>query len=270
MPIHTGPCTPWEFTPDCCSVPDGTPQATIDKWRRVATSILWAMSGRIYGPACPVTVRPCKKSCMDGYFGRLNFAYPGSGGLYPYMLDGQWYNASPCGCSTDCSCGELCEIVLDGPVFDIVSVQDGETLLPPSAYRVDNGSRLVRTDGNCWDTCQDLSAAPGQPGTLTVTYRTGLPLDAAGLTAFDALVCHLIRGCSSGCGCDASTRSNLTRVQRQGVTMEMADPNVLFEQGRTGIREVDLWLSMANPYRLTSKSRVMSPDYKPQRVTTWP
>lgn len=269
MPIHTEPCEPWAFTQNCCNVPEGTTQETIDKWRRVATSILWAMSGRQYGPACPVTVRPCRRSCLDSYPLAVNWVY-GSPWI-PYLgTDGLWRNASVCGCRTDCGCTELQEVRLDGPVHDIVSVQIGTETLPAAAYRVDNGSRLVRVDGGEWPDCQTLDAACGEEGAFCVTYRTGLPLDAAGLAAFDALVCHLIRGCSSGCGCDASTRQNLTRVQRQGVTLEMADPNVLFEQGRTGIRDVDLWLSLANPYRLTSKSRVLSIDAPRLRTTTWP
>lgn len=274
MPIHTSPCEPWEFTPDCCNIPDGTTQETIDKWRHVATSILFAMSGRIYGPACPVTVRPCRRSCLDAYPLNVNWF---SGSPYIPYLDGagNWRNASVCGCKTDCGCDQLEEVRLDGPVHDIVSVQVGTLTLPAAAYRVDNGSLLVRTDGGEWPDCQDLAAACGEEGAFCVTYRTGLPLDAAGQAAFDALVCHLIRGCSSGCGCDASTRQNVSRVQRQGVTLELnqmrdSQGNFIFEEGRTGILEVDRWLAMVNPYRLTSKSRVLSIDHRPNRVTTWP
>ncbi|WP_369387924.1 hypothetical protein AB5J72_10170 [Streptomyces sp. CG1] len=62
----------------------------------------------------------------------------------------------------------------------------------------------------------------------------------------------------------------MTRVQRQGVELEIADPTVLFSQGRTGLPVVDLWLAAVNPYQMTSPSRVYSPDLKRPRVTTWP
>ena len=269
MPIHTEPCTPWEFTPDCCNVPDGTTQEQIDRARRIATAILWRASGMRWGPSCPYEVRPCRRSCLDDYPLRIDWS-GGSGGLYPYIgTDGLWRNASPCSCSTDCSCGELCEIVLQGPIHTIVSVQDGETLLPPEAYRVDNGNRLVRLDGNCWESCYDLAAAPGEPGTLTVTYTVGLPLDDAALHAFSVLVCHLLKDCGTGCGCALSSNRNVSRVSRQGVNLEFAEAGALYTEGRLGIPAVDRWIMLVNPYNLTSPSRVLSPDARRQRVTTW-
>lgn len=269
MAINTTVCEPWPFEPDCCTVPADTPAERLDRIRRVATALLWRASGMRWGPSCPIEVRPCRKSCMDGYFSRLTWGPAGSGGLYPYILDGQWYNASPCGCTTDCSCTELCEIRLDGPVYDIVSVREGATVLPPAAYRVDNGSLLVRTDGNCWPDCQAMDAAPGEPDTLTVTYRTGLPLDDAALYAYSALVCHMLKSCGGSCGCSIASNRNVTRVSRQGVDMEFEAAAALYTEGRFGIPEVDRWLMLVNPYRLTSASRVLSVDRGPQRVTTW-
>jgi hypothetical protein len=195
-----------------------------------------------------------------------------SGSPYvPYIgADGAWRNASVCGCQTDCGCGELEEIRLEGPVYDIVSVQDGETTLPAAAYRVDNGSLLVRTDGNSWPDCQDLGAACGEPGAFCVTYRTGLPLDESALAAFSALVCHYVKQCGTGCGCALQKSRNVSRVSRQGVDMEFADAAALLDGGRTGIPVTDAWLAAVNPYRLTSPSRALSVDRRPGRVTTWP
>lgn len=193
-----------------------------------------------------------------------------AGPWIPYIgTDGLWRNASVCGCSSDCSCGELCEIYLEGPVHDIVSVQEGAVVLPASAYRVDNGNLLVRTDGACWPDCQDMSAPPGDPNTLTVTYRAGLPLDELAAAAMAAMVCHLLKGCLPGsCGCAANT--NVTRRTRQGVQIETSDPSEIYSQGRTGLPLVDAFLMVVNPYHLDSPSRVYSPDFKRPRTTTWP
>lgn len=269
MTIATGPCESWAFTADCCTLPEGTTQAVIDKWRAVATKILWQLSGMRWGPSCPITVRPCRRSCVDELpllYGR----YLGAPWI-PYIgTDGAWRNASLCGCTGSCSCGELCEIYLPGPVFDIVSVRDGTVTLPATAYRVDNGNSLVRLDGACWQRCYDLAAPPGTEGTLTVTYRTGLPLDAAALAAFSALVCHYIGQCATGCGCALAASRSVSRVSRQGVDMEFADAAVLLDGGRTGIPLTDAWLAAVNPYRLTGPSTVRSPDVRAPRVTTWP
>ncbi|MEW2568309.1 hypothetical protein [Streptomyces sp. NPDC047070] len=267
MVLQTGPCEPWPIEP-CCELPDD--EALVTKWQTVASFLLWSLSGRRYGPSCPVTVRPCRRQCMD------SFPYPvqwgAAGPWIPYKgVDGAWRNASVCGCRSDCSCTELCEVKLEGPVFDIVEVDvDGVVLAGGGVdYRVDAPGLLVRTDGECWPDCQDMAAPAGTDGTFTVTYRWGLPLDAAATAAVSELTCHLLKGCSPGsCGCKAN--KNVTRLNRQGFDMELADPTLIYSEGRTGLPLADAWLHAVNPYRLTSPSRVYSVDYKRPRVTTWP
>lgn len=266
MPLHIGPCDPWP-TSLCCEIPEGMALEEVDRWTRVASQLLWGLSGRRLGP-CPVTVRPCRRSCLES--APISFqARTSTGGWIPYIgVDGVWRNASVCGCRADCSCSELCEVYLPGPVYDVVSVDvDGE-LLVPEAYRVDAPGRLVRTDGGCWPDCQELASPPGTEGTFTVSYRVGLPLDDAAIAAVSELTCHFLKGCAPGsCGC--KTNRNLTRMVRQGVEMEM-DPTLIYSEGRTGLPTVDLWLSVVNPYRLTSPSQVYSPDFKRPRVQQWP
>lgn len=265
MPLQPDVCDPWPIDTTCCDLPDDLDPAVLERWQRVASQLLFRLSGRRWGPSCPVTVRPCRKTCLDAY-PQLMVSWGAAGPWIPYIgADGLWRNASVCGCSGDCACGELCEIRLDGPVFDVVSVQDGPITLPPEAYRVDGSGTLVRTDGGCWPDCQAMDLPCGEPGTLCVTYRTGLPLDESAVAAVSALTCHLVKGCSPGsCGCRAA--SNVTKLQRQGVTMEMADPTVLYADGRTGIAVVDAWLMSVNPDRVHSPSRVYSPDLRRPRL----
>ncbi|MDX2643483.1 hypothetical protein PV341_07820 [Streptomyces sp. PA03-1a] len=270
MPLQIGPCDPWDVDL-CCEVPDDQDPAVVERWQKVASQILWRLSGMRWGP-CPVTVRPCRRACLDSGPVSFQAGYAGTGGWIPYIgADGMWRNASiACGCKSDCSCGELSEVYLPGPVYDVTEVNvDGEVLVP-EAYRVDAPGRLVRTDGEQWPTCQDMAEPPGTPGTFTVTYRWGLPLDEAAIAAVSELTCHLMRGCggAGSCGCKANPRA--TRLVRQGFEMEMPDPTLLYADGRTGLPIVDLWLSVVNPYRLASPSRVYSPDFKRPRVQTWP
>lgn len=275
MALQIGPCEPWP-TELCCDIPDGVDEEDVARWTAVASQILWALSGRRWGP-CPVTVRPCRRSCVDTDFFSFQTG-TGTGPWIPYIgTDGIWRNASVCGCKSDCSCSELCEVYLPGPVYDVVSVNvDGVDLVAPDPengvdgdFRVDAPGRLVRTDGECWPSCQDMAAPPGADGTFTVTYRWGLPLDEAAIAAVSELVCHYLRGCAPGsCGCKVNR--NLTRVVRQGMEMEMPDPTLMYSEGRTGLPLVDLWLVAVNPYRLTSPSRAYSPDYRRPRVQQWP
>lgn len=278
MAVQVGPCDPWPVNL-CCDLPDDLDPAIVTRWQAVASQTLWRMSGMRWGP-CPVTVRPCRRSCLDDF--PRSFQSGGStGGWVPYIgTDGAWRNASVCGCSSSsCSCGELCEVKLAGPVYDVVSVDVDGTVLLPEAYRVDSPGLLVRTDGECWPTCQDMALPEGEPNTFTVTYRWGLPLDEAAIAAVSDLTCELVKSCLPAGTCGPCrlpgnvtklARQGTTTATRQGVTVTDYDPSLLFTQGRTGLLLVDLWLTTVNPYRLTSPSRAYSPDYKQPRVTTWP
>lgn len=270
-------CDPWPIDPTCCPALEAAieesdgPDEQVDRWQRVASQLLFRLSGRRWGPSCPITVRPCARSCFEGFINRGVSGYPAAGGWIPYIgTDGQWRNGSMCGCDRGCSCTQLCELRLDGPVYDVVSVQDGEDTLPVGAYRVDVPNILVRTDGECWPACQDMAAPVGTLGTAAVTYRTGLPLDEAAIAAVSELTCHLIKGCGPGGGCGCKATSNVTRLTRQGVQQEMADPTLIYAEGRTGLPLCDLWLSTVNPFRLTRPSRVYSPDLRRPRTMQWP
>jgi hypothetical protein len=265
-------CEPWPVDLSCCGgLPDNVPDSLIDRWAAVASTILWGLSGRRWGPSCPTEVRPCRRSCVDQTGLHTNWGAVG-GRWVPYIRDGRWYNASVCGCGTTCSCTELCEVWLEAPVYDIVSVTVDTETLEESAYRVDytdRGTMLVRTDGGCWPDCQDMTAPCGAEGTFCVVLRTGLALDEAAIAAVSELTCEFVKACPELAGADCHCRlpGNVQRVVRQGVVVEMADPTTIFDQGRTNLPLVDLWLSTVNPNRLPYAPRVYSTNLRRPRVT---
>jgi len=158
---------------------------------------------------------------------------------------------------------------LDGPVQEIVEVTLGDLVVPPEAYRVDNHRELVRTDGVCWPRCPDLHAACGEDGAFCVTYTRGLPLDDAAMWAYSIYACELVKACTPGAsGCRLPKR--VQNVTREGVTMTFVDTMDYLDNGRTGLPEVDQWLAAVNPYGLRQRSRVLSPDHRVPRRTTWP
>ncbi|MFJ8300310.1 hypothetical protein ACIQ9R_31070 [Streptomyces sp. NPDC094447] len=73
------------------------------------------------------------------------------------------------------------------------------------------------------------------------------------------LTCRLILAClppgTKGCG-ECWLPGNVTRVVRRGVEIQMADPTVVFAEGRTGLPLVDLWLRMVNPTGWPRPARV--------------
>jgi len=281
VPLNSGLCAldGWELDRSCMNIPDGTTEETIERWRKVAAELLFALTGNRFGPSCPVVVRPCKKTCAENYLFPLGFwpaGYNGSPWI-PYMDRGLMYNASICGCRGGCHCGaELCQVYLPGPIYDIVSVEvDGE-LVSPSTYSILDGRYLVRSSatpadasgGTCWPSCQDMSLSSG-PGTFVVTYRTGIPLSSLGVAALSRLTAHFIRECSgASCGCGLGSSQNVSRITRQGVQMQLIDPQEVLSEGRTGIPIVDQFIHAVNPGKLPRQMRVLSPD-SPRAPRLW-
>lgn len=259
---RTIPCS-WDVvTPDCAGWAD-YPQETQDKALWLASTFLWAATGRRYG-ACSTTVRPAQNQ-LQPYRYRSFPVWPGSepelGG--PFLFAGQWFNG---GTGVAC-CGSPCGVTLAGPVAAVDEVLvDGE-VVSPAAYRVDvaqGAYLLVRTDGTCWPVCQNFTANEGA-GTFEVTYDQGVPLPEALSIATGLLACEYAKALTPGQTC--ALPAKMTRLSRQGVEIEVAPP--VPDDGKTGIKLVDDTIAALNPGKLKSPPRVMSPDLVPHdRVTT--
>jgi hypothetical protein len=48
----------------------------------------------------------------------------------------------------------------------------------------------------------------------------------------------------------------VTSVSRQGISYQMIDPTDILATGKTGLPEVDLWLSAVNPSHMQEPPRV--------------
>lgn len=265
MSLQTAPCD-WPIVdPTCCPSWAGADPALKARVTEVATEILWALSGRRFG-VCPVTVRPCRRPCertLTPMFG----PYYGAGSFTPTLLDGAWING--CGqCTTDCSCGPMCEVVLPGPVDSVIEVKVDGVVVPAADYLVYDHHTLVRRDpSECWPYCQDLGEADTEAGTFSVTYGLGIPVPAAGLYAAELYACELLKACTDG-PCRLPRR--VTSITRQGVTWSLLDPMEFLDNGLTGLYEVDAWLKAVNPAGLSRGARVYSVDRRPPRRQTWP
>jgi len=209
---------------------------------------------------CPVILRPCLARCHITTWDEA----PVHGGTYtPYISGGKWYNG--CGCRLEsCSCTALCEVLLPAAAGAVDSVWLDGVRLDPTAYRVDNATRLVRTDGGCWPWCQDMSAGPDEVGSFVVRYYAGLaPNDllnyAAGL-----LSAEYYKACTDQ---ECRLPSGATSVARNGLSITIEGGS--FPGGTTGIREVDAVIRTYNPFTLKAPPRVLSPDRSQGRVQTW-
>jgi hypothetical protein len=202
----------------------------------MASATLHRLTGYRVG-GCPVTVRPCKSSCAADY-GSF-----GLGGFTPHIdLQGTWVN-TPCGCDDSCNCGPLCEVELPLPIYEIEQV-----LIDGVDYTLDTkviNNHLVWTGaGDCpFPTCQNLAAAPGQPGAFSVTYHQTARVDATGAYAAALLAMEFAKACTGSTKCRLP--SNVTNVTRQGVSMQLVTG--AFPDGWTSIREVDTFIALWRP-----------------------
>lgn len=238
-----------------------------------AVGYMWAATGRRYG-VCPVTVRPCQPDPKGPEFRgypvqRLFGDAVGGSFVTPYIRDGQWRN---CGCGPRCCCRPACQVELDGPVAAVTEVEVDGVIVDPGAYRTDvaNGQWwLVRTDGTCWPTCQDLDENSGE-GVFTVTYDRGRPIPGNVSGATSILACEMAKARTGDSSCRLNGR--VATIARQGVTLELDVPDNTEIAYITGIDEVDRTIAAANPSRRASPPVLYSPDMPTagDRVTVIP
>lgn len=216
---------------------------------------------------CPITIRPCRRSCAPmpyltaPVWGYGSYPYAP---FFPYTLNGQWYNMT-CGLHQDaCSCTYVRQTPLLGPVGDIVAVIIGGLELDPEDYRIDNGNLLVRQDGEGWPLCQDFNKPLGEEDTWSVTYFHGATADITVRYAAGILADEYLKGIL---GSDCRLPSGTVNIIRQNLTIEVEKD--MFELGLTGIPEVDAVTARFNPFRRKAGAAFYNPDKPVQRETTW-
>ncbi len=208
--------TPCDWPIDDSCLPEDADPAMRDTAVALATDVLWALSGRQYG-ACPVTVRPCPTGRYEA-----------------------------CWCSSSCEATGPRVVHLYGPVDSVIAIQVDGVLLDDSEWVVE-GNLLYRV-GGVWPV-QDRGRPLGESGTWSVEYRRGVrPPEQVGRLV-GLLAAEFYAACTGG-KCRLPRR--VQTVSRQGVTMQLADPTDIYESGKTGIPEVDMWLAAVNPNHIPS------------------
>lgn len=134
------------------------------------------------------------------------------------------------------------------PVQSIVRVTDGNGDLADTDYYLVNDAYLVRPNRGTWDF---------ETG-VEVEYNYGVAPPAMGRQAAIALGNQMLLAYMGSDSCTLPDR--VTSVSRQGVSLTILDPQDFLKEGRTGIYEVDLFLSVSNPTGARKRAKVFSPD----------
>lgn len=257
MTYSPGPCEAWEPLDNwCCELPTGG-QAVTGNAVQIASEVLFALSGQRFG-LCTEKLRPCKEKCLSGVGGSASWSWQGYAYPYPTWINGQWFNLGCGGCTNTCSCTSISQAKLPSPVYDIVEVKLDGAVMVTGSYRVDDNRYLVRIDGGVWPSCQDMNKADTEIDTWSVTARFGENPPTLARAAVGELACQISKAllCDSTC----ELPSTVQQVVRQGVTITYTDPNLVWGQGRLGLRFCDMLIETYNPDRLRSRSRAYDID----------
>lgn len=258
----------WTMDDDCATCKKNLTddnKALFQRCVNSAAEILYSLSGRQFG-LCELTVRPCRRDECPPTGSGLRWT--------PVLSGGEWTNVSCSSCYRGCSCTRVCDVVLPGPVEEVLQVRQDGIILPPELWRVDNRRSLVRLPGQpeeatlseCWPTCQEMSLPASEPGTWEVKYLRGRPVPEAGRAAMAELACELGYACLGDPCCKLPKR--ITSITRDGATMAILDPMTFIDKGLTGLYNVDLWLRSVNPKARSRSAAVLSPDMPRFRRTT--
>lgn len=215
--------------------------------KSLAVEVLWALSGRQF---ClqEAVVRPCPAAPVTGVVDRLT--YTPSYDLYS-LFDYGW-SLIGCGCVGRCVSSGPSMVHLDGPVYAIEEVLIGDEVLDETEYVLE-GDVLYRT-GAAWWPSQDMTRPAGEPGTWQVTYLWGSEPPPGTAKLAGLLTAEFYAACTGG---KCRLPRTVSEVSRQGVTHRVVNPSDIYATGKTGIPEIDLWLSAVNPHRLLSAPSVL-------------
>lgn len=203
----------------------------------------------------PITVKPqtnaCCKPFTGGQFGHSYLPF------YPILLDSGAY--ANCFCGDGCGCDSRASVLLTPPVGKIVEVKIDGVVLSSASYRVEDGNRLVRTDGGTFPSCS-------WDDTFTVTYLNGYEVDVLGQAAGGILAAEYLKLLTNGTNKCRLPRG-VTSITRQGMSFEVTTG--MFPNGMTGIPEVDMYIMQWNPNGLRTRPMVYSLDTPNHRTTSW-
>lgn len=244
---------------ECCDVTDTGSEvvALLDEAAAAANDILWVLSGRQFdGEAGPVKVRPYAGHC-----------YPDSFAGVPWSLQA-W--AAGAFFRPGWGHGPMLSVVtLAGvPVREIVAVKIDGAFLTAAEYRLDYSRDLVRMRDSAnprkavrWPGRQIIDLPDTEPDTWSVTYTYGADPPPMAVTAAKELGCEIYKMCSGADDCQIP--SGVTKVVRQGVTLDRSALATALAAGAVGLASVDLFLGTYNPDQLPQRSAVWSPDIQP-------
>lgn len=241
-------CSVWATENDLCDIcSDYDAAVDFTPYLQAASEVLYHLSAQQFPGICDITIEPCSNRTSASDLPNLMFR-----DRLPWLA---------CGCLVyrdDCSCaGDPILSLAPTPVTEITEITTSDGVLDDSAYELLGNSVIRRIDGDNWPCCDS---------DFSVAFSYGREPPQLGIQAAAILACELYLSCQPE---DVAKRCRLPRnvvsVSRQGVSIVIANAANLFQRipgqpFKTGLWEIDLFLSSMNPYGNTTQSVVLSPD----------
>lgn len=237
-------------------LPSGLPggEAELDAAAASASEILYDLSGRRWSgrDSRTLTVLPSRRG-VPYWPGMENLGPLADALPLPILCAGEVVNVGVC---------ERPRAVRlpDYPVRAITEVTVDGVVRAPDSYALTGRRYLEDAWRLGWEVCGCDRDRP-----MTVTYDYGTDPPAAARTAAIRLAAELAKAAA---GAASALPGYITQRVRQGETISYTSAAALFDKGRTGLADVDLWLSAVNPRGLRRSSSVWSPDTDPRYTTT--
>lgn len=205
--------------------------ARADEAIMIASEVIDSLTGRMHTPERVIT--------------ETHQAGVGGGGTEPVLA------YAPETYRTTCRCRRTHRLRLAcSPVASVDAVVVNGVPLTPwgGQYEMVSGMLVLCSDAPCNSLC------------VTVTYTCGSGIPAAGQSAVRELAEQLLMGMDGDANCALPQR--VTSVSRQGISMDLFDPQDFLNEGRTGIYMVDLFLRAVNPSRALMPPRILIPEWR--------
>lgn len=206
---------------------------------RVASYLLWAMSGRKFFGTGTTTERYIRNTIgtLPGLSTKTNIAMLYKGEVRNVMLYAQEWT-SP----------EARIRLRARPVTEIHTIRlDNGTIISPKDYVLVDNSTVQFYNASLWN-----------PYNVEITYSYGTPPPVAGKMAARTLAREFAKLWAGDEDCALPRR--VTSISRQGVSYTLLDSQDFIDEIKTGVYEVDLFLKTANPAKASQRSRVFSVD----------
>lgn len=228
-------------------------------------NLMTAWATRDDMPDLPDGVNASDDEIQDALLAASGILYRFTGKQWPGIVhDVVRPQSVACGCTgVRSGCHHVSEFALPGsPVLGVSEVLIDGDLVPEDRYRLDDGRYLVWIGDELggrggWPCCQRIDLDPDQKQTFQVSYTWGGIPDRGGVRAAAVLGYELLLATKPKSGCRLPQR--VQSVTRQGVSYVLLDPMNLFDKGRTGLAEVDLWVASIGIGQTRRRSAVVDP-----------